>query len=551
MGRIAKKSDLEKSDLEKFSIGLTEAKSLKITKEDLKGIKEIIPNEKYKIRTTSGNNRKAETIDGSLMDAIKRKRELTSELETQKNKKLDSANIMFLDGVDEFIKYEYKRVERDNLDMNTLHDYIKKINGYISEYFSSYKISDINSQLIENFIDWMRELDNKKNQTQKLSEQTIDNHLKVLSAIITFFYKKKRWLSVNPLVDVENKPQPKKTKKELNYFQIDDAIYALKCLERYADIRLKTFMNLIFSLGCRREEACGLRWCDIDFDEKSVDYNYATTSSISAKFLREHGLLDDSNNDFSNQELKKRFKRIRTKDLKTSNSYRTNYLSENSLNYLKHYYEFKKAYGIDIKPTDSIFTNWRNDDLADPSKLSEQWRNFKRKYNIKDVDLHRIRHTVASILEKSGVPKKDIAVMLGNTERVLQEFYTHVDVGDLKRLRNTLDDKLYNNVETLDINIDLAVKILNEFPMEALDKKELNILDLASSESINTDNYFDNITKIKAMLLETDNKLDYFIDNDITSLDIKIETYKKFNNNETIKIKKIKDISINKDIISF
>lgn len=36
MGRTAKKSDLEKTDLKDFNIGLTEARELKITKDDLK-----------------------------------------------------------------------------------------------------------------------------------------------------------------------------------------------------------------------------------------------------------------------------------------------------------------------------------------------------------------------------------------------------------------------------------------------------------------------------------------------------------------------------------
>jgi len=53
MSRISKKSDLEKDDLKKFSISLTEARKANYTKDDIKGIKEIIPNEKYEIRLTT------------------------------------------------------------------------------------------------------------------------------------------------------------------------------------------------------------------------------------------------------------------------------------------------------------------------------------------------------------------------------------------------------------------------------------------------------------------------------------------------------------------
>ena len=74
-------------------------------------------------------------------------------------------------------------------------------------------------------------------------------------------------------------------------------------------------------------------------------------------------------------------------------------MSDKALRLLKNYYEFQKACGFDIKDTDYIFKSWDGESVADPHKLSEYWRKFKKQYNIKNVDLHRIRHTVANILE--------------------------------------------------------------------------------------------------------------------------------------------------------
>lgn len=88
-----------------------------------------------------------------------------------------------------------------------------------------------------------------------------------LNSILNYLVLKKI-IPDNPYKYVTNKPTPKKNKKELNYFRIDEAKYVLKCLDKFADIRLKTFINIIFSLGCRREEACDLRWKDVDFAKK-------------------------------------------------------------------------------------------------------------------------------------------------------------------------------------------------------------------------------------------------------------------------------------------
>lgn len=564
MGRTAKKSDLEKKDIINFAIGLTEAKTLKITKDDLKGIKEIVPNEKYKIRATTGD-RKSETFDGTLLEAIKRKKELTkaSIKINNVNKNVNDNNMMFMDGVSLYIDSLLERENRDDIDINSVFDHCKKINGDISTFFNKYKLSEVNSELIEDFITYMRKRPNKNKPSQNVSEQTIANYLRTLNAILNFLVIKKK-IPYNPYRDVTNKPTPKKTKKELNYFKINEAKYALKCLDKYADIRLKTFMNIIFSLGCRREECCGLRWSDIDFENNEVNFNYAQTSSVPMEFLKK--MIDY--NKKNNIETDKDYNRVRTKDLKTDNSYRTNYISDIAINCLKKYYTFKIACGIDVKPTDFIFTNYRegrnvdkniidDNDLindnkpADPSKLSSYWREFKKEYNIKDVDLHRIRHTVANILEKTGVPKKDIAKMLGNTERVLEEFYTHVDVEDLKRLRKTIDVKLFEDVEFIDIDIDLVAKVINEYPMESLTTEELKKLDLISYDPINSDNYLSSIQTVKDIILTSDGSLNYFMDTNPNNLKIKLETYKRFGNSNVIKIQKEKDISIKKDIMNF
>lgn len=561
MSRIAKKSDLVKSDLKDFAIGLTEARSLKITKEDLRGIKEIIPNEKYRIRATTGN-RKAETFDGTLLETIKRKKHLneTSDIAKKKKKQISNTDMMFIDALDLYCEHLLDRENREDIDINSVFDHFRKIDTDISEFFGKYRLSEIDSGLIEKYIDYLRTRPNKQNPNQNLSEQTVANHIRTLNAILNFLVNKKK-IPYNPYKDVTNRPKPKKAKKELTYFKVNEAKYALICLDKYADIRLKTFMNIIFSLGCRREEACGLRWCDIDFKSKEVNFNCAETSSVPQGFLKRKIERDKQQNIFSDKD----YNRIRIKKLKTDNSYRTNYISDVGISYLKKYYEFKIACGITINSADSIFTTYRESNNADkfdndytidnkpvdPNKLSEQWRNFKKEHNIKDVDLHRIRHTVANILEKKGIPKKDIAKMLGNTERVLEEFYTHVDVEDLKRLRNTIDMELFEDIEYIELDIDLIAKIMNEYPIESLTDEELKKLDLILNDPINSDNYISAIQTAKDKILIADGSMNYFIDNNIDNLKIKIESYKRFSEDNTIKIQKGKDISIRRDILFF
>lgn len=451
-----------------------------------------------------------------------------------KQNNLEKNDILFSEGLKLYFDELYERQKRNDIDINTIYDHYKKTNLYIIPYFveerGDLELSKLTIKDIESFYTYMRNKPNSKNKKETLSEKTIHNTSTTLNAILNFLVLDKK-MENNPAKEARNKPNLKKNKKELQYFKKSEAIYALKCLDKFADIRLKTFMNIIFALGCRSEEVIGLRWCDIDFVEAEVNYHVAITSHVPKSFLKSD-------------------KRVREKELKTPNSYRTNFLSDKILHLLKSYYEFQKACGFDIKDNDYIFKSWDGETVADPHKLSEYWRNFKKQYNIKNVDLHRIRHTVANILERKGIPKKDIAKLLGNTERVLEEFYTHVDSQELKKMRNVLEEELFEDVETIAFDINLIVKILNDYPLESFNNSDLKKMDYLLDENIDNTNFESYIKIIKQLILNNNTKLIYFIDDNKKRLETKIESYKLFTSN-SINLQKNKDVVINKDVFKF
>ena len=456
----------------------------------------------------------------------------SSENKDEKDKN-DEPSLSFSEGIDFYMDRLWEREQRKDMDINTVYDHYRKIESYIIPFFVKEKgnisLNKLTTDDIEEFYKYMRKLPNHTNPDEPLSETTIRNASVTLNAMLNYLKLKKK-IKSNPCNNATNKPNPKATKKELNYFKKSEAIYAIKCLDRFANIRLKVFMNIIFSLGCRSEECAGIRWCDIDFDEAEVKYNDAITSHVPKYFLKSD-------------------KRVRAKKLKTQNSYRTNFLSDKVLNLLKQYYQFQVACGFEIKETDYIFRTWDAESNADPHKLSEEWRNFKKLYHIKNVDLHRIRHTVANILEKNGVPKKDIAKLLGNTERVLEEYYTHVDSDELRNMRNIIVDQLYSDVEYVDLDIDLVVKVLNDAPMNSLSEKELKILDYILDDTVTDNNYSFCLKTVKQQILNNDSKFMFFIDENQERLNTKIESYKMFSNGN-VSVKKTKDVVITKDIFS-
>ena len=116
----------------------------------------------------------------------------------------------------------YDREKRNAIDINTVYDHYKKTNLYIIPYFveerGDIKLSQLTTKDIEDFYTYMRKRPNSNNSKESLSEKTIHNTSTTLNAILNFLVSDKK-IEINPAKEARNKPNPKKKKKELQYFK--------------------------------------------------------------------------------------------------------------------------------------------------------------------------------------------------------------------------------------------------------------------------------------------------------------------------------------------
>ena len=72
-----------------------------------------------------------------------------------------------------------------------------------------------------------------------------------------------------------------------------------------------------------------------------------------------------------------------------------------------------------------------------PNEFSKKLRKFIKKYNLKPITPHGLRHTHASLLFESGIQPKEISDRLGhNNIQTTLDLYTHIN-----------DNQRYNVVE--------------------------------------------------------------------------------------------------------
>jgi len=210
--------------------------------------------------------------------------------------------------------------------------------------------------------------------------------------------KKWRFIDNNPN---EEATRPKLTRKKRNFYDNEQVITFLECLEKET-IKVSTIITLALYTGIRKGELCALRWSDIDYDKKTL--------FIDNSLKVVNGIVDEEK-------------------AKTEYSVRYVNLGDDILSLLNDYREWQNCYIIEMGEkwigTDRIFTSINGEHMHPdtPNKLLQK---FLKKYDLPKITFHELRHTCASILNSHGIDPKTISEQLGHANiDITLNIYTH------------------------------------------------------------------------------------------------------------------------------
>lgn len=429
--------------------------------------------------------RVSETFDGNLVQAIERKKEMKKELEDA-NINID-ANSLFEQFSESYCKYLEEKVENNQIDLTTYEGYYHLLKKYILPYFAKMIPRLINERDIET---WIAQLE--KTETQKgtlLHPTTIAHAFKLLHNMFNYG-KLERILRENPCEFVRKKPTEKPSERE--FFTIEEMDY-IKELLATANIRLKTAIFLIIDTGCRREEIIGLKWEDIDFEKNKIDINKAVVATATKTPIAKA--------------------RVREKGVKSNHSKRRIGVPKVCIDLLKQYKNFKQDSGLRVKDTDYVFTNWDNNKVWDPNRFTSEWCTFRKEHNItKNVPLHGIRHSNATFLLSTGMPKKDVAKRLGHTPEILDRVYTHSSEEDDEKLVNEIERQFYREAHIKQVKISTAsiISVIAGYVDNEYKVDNYKLLDFLSNDKVNDGNIHQYLKPCQDYLLSIYPILDIF-----------------------------------------
>lgn len=422
--------------------------------------------------------------------------------------------------------YVSNRILKSKGDPNTAYWYDNLFNIYVIPFFKEKtKLKSITEEKAREFIEYLTKIE-KKDNSGKYSNRTIESAFGAFSTLIRYFYKNnpsKNCVKEIKLSEYLTPARHEATKKEKKLPSEQELEKFEKIVYEYANIRIQALYSLFNNLGSRFEEYCGFKWKTIDEMTGDVDYGDAITDFISKKFSEKY--TGDS----------EKLSGIRIKGLKSPASYRNNELSIQTLKVMMKYKAFKQALGLSTNANDFIFTVWDSNKPITPSALRREFNKFKEKYNFNfDIIPYYFRHEVTNDLLDCGYSLQHVARYMGNSAFVIAKSYTEINEKRKSQIAKDIEKKRI--LKKQKFCIETIVKVLSDTTENKKSVDVYELLDFITGKQTNNNNFNTNLEISKQIILFEYPKLKIFCDTDKKRIEAKIETYKNFQEKDEIEI---------------
>jgi len=137
-------------------------------------------------------------------------------------------------------------------------------------------------------------------------------------------------------------------------------------------------------------------------------------------------------------------KHIFEKTTKTENSDRVNYITKTTIEILKKYQEEQLEKNLQLgskwNRTNRVFTTYFGGDIHPdtPTKILDK---IIKKYHLKRITFHGLRHTIVSLMIAKGIQTQIISRKVGHSSvQVTDRIYSHFFDDEFKNVSNVMDD---------------------------------------------------------------------------------------------------------------
>lgn len=288
----------------------------------------------------------------------------------------------------EWIDYYYSNILINSCEETTLYGYRNIINHIRKSKISDFELQKLKALDFQQYYTSLKECG--------LGNNTIRKHHNFLYTSLRIANKQDVIIN-NPMDKVEI---PKKTQINISYYNKEEATKLLNIIK---DSSLELPVNMLIFLALRRSELLGLKWENIDFENKVVSIKTARVVVDGKSF---------------------------EKNTKTEKSTRTLMLTDDLEKLLikekQRQKEAKEFYG-DLYNENGFIIVTDDGTPFKPNYLSKKFSVMIERNKLKKITLHGLRHTFATLANSMGVPLYNISRALGHsTVETTSRIYTHL-----------------------------------------------------------------------------------------------------------------------------
>jgi len=314
--------------------------------------------------------------------------------------------------VKEYLEDWFKTYVEPNLSPTTVQGYKANIYRHTIPYIGGIPLQQLKAANIQEMYNTLKEkgrVDGKAG----LSPTSIRYVHRVLREALQHAVKQQ--LIPRNIADDLTLPQVKKYRAKV--YRPEEILTLLKCVK---DNEYETVIYLAALLGLRRGEVLGLKWCDVDFRDKSITI--------------QRQLLPTS-------------KGVIFKDPKTEDSIRRLKLSERLVDILKKEKNKQKrnklSLGKDYKDNNLVCCH-DNGEMFHPSCLSRDFAEILKQNKLEHIRFHDLRHSLATNLLNTNTPMKVTSEILGHSNiSITMDLYSHVTADTQKNALESLDKAVF------------------------------------------------------------------------------------------------------------
>jgi len=244
------------------------------------------------------------------------------------------------------------------------------------------------------------------------SPKTVNNYLSALSSCFDYAIKHLHWINANP---VKNVAKEAVNNEIVRYLTNEERKRFFEGLESSKSPTLKVLCHFGINTGCRKGEAHGLTWDDIDFEKNTISFT-------KAKRVRTCTGIDEGG--------KMTFERNKvTPTLKNGSKLKV--ISMKHLGSLRGLLLEHKLRST----SEYVF----------PQDTQHSFRYLLKKCNIDNFRFHDLRHSCASYLVQAKVPLLNVAHHLGQKDYNSVLRYAHLAEDVTEETGSIVADRIYGN----------------------------------------------------------------------------------------------------------